>query len=323
MRVPTGGRRGRSVAVFLALVALVFAALLPQSASAGPTLVFDLQSGEVKSAENALQPWYPASVTKIMTAYVTFRALREGRLKLNSPVIVSQNAASQAPSKMGFKPGTVLTVDNALKMMIVKSANDIAMALGETVGGSEAGFVAEMNSVARSIGMTQTVWANPNGLPNDAAHTTARDLGILTRAALTEFPEYSGIFSISAIKHGKRVLRSHNLLLDRYPGTIGMKTGFICASGFNLVAVSKRSGRTLVAVVLGARSGLERAAIAKKILDDGFSSRSLFGGGRGPSIDSLGADQAAAGPTTCARPCAARTGNARASRNSSRMTARR
>ncbi|HOV05219.1 MAG TPA: D-alanyl-D-alanine carboxypeptidase family protein [Kaistiaceae bacterium] len=297
MQVPTTGRRGRPVAVLLVLAALVAAILAPERALAGPSLVFDLESGEVKSAENALQPWYPASVTKIMTAYVTFRALRAGRLTLTSPVVISKNAAAQAPSKMGFKPGTVLTVDNALKMMIVKSANDIAVALGETVAGSEAGFVAEMNEVARSIGMTQTVWANPNGLPNDAAHTTARDLGVLTRAALTEYPEYAGLFSISAIRHGKRVLRSHNLLLDRYPGAIGMKTGFICASGFNLVAASKRGGRTLVAVVLGARSGLERAAIAKSLLDDGFSQRSLFGGGSvRTTINTLGADQAAAGP---------------------------
>ena len=272
--------------VIAAFVAVLVAGLAARPALAGPELVFDLESGAVYDATDALDSWHPASVTKIMTAYVTFRALREGRVKLTTPVVMSKNAAGEPPSKMGFKPGTVLTIDNALKMMLVKSANDVAVALGEAVSGSEGDFVAEMNAVSQLIGMSRTHWANPNGLPNDAQVTTARDLGILTRAVLNDFPEYRGYFAISAIQHGKRVLRSHNKLIDRYPGTIGMKTGFICASGFNMVAASKRGGRTVIAVVLGARSGLERAAIAKKLLDEGFESRSLFAAKR-QTLDQL------------------------------------
>ncbi len=172
---------------------------------------------------------------------------------------------------MGFKVGTVLNVDNALKMMLVKSANDIAMAVAETVGGSQAKFVARMNAEAARLGMASTHYDNPNGLPDNGQLTTARDLAVLASAILADFPEYASYFEIPAIKAGKRVLRSQNKLLEHYRGTTGMKTGFICASGYNIVASARRNGRTLVAVVLGAPSASDRNELAARLLDRGFA----------------------------------------------------
>jgi D-alanyl-D-alanine carboxypeptidase len=164
-----------------------------------------------------------------------------------------------------------MNVDNALKMMLVKSANDIAVAVAETVGGSEPKFAVQMNAAAARLGMVSTHYDNANGLPDDGQLTTARDLAVLARAILTEFPEYRDYFGIPAIKSGKKILRSQNALLERYRGTIGMKTGFICASGYNIVAAAKRGGRTLVAVVLGAGSATERNETAARLLDEGFA----------------------------------------------------
>lgn len=251
-------------------VASVLAAA-PARADIAAYLVFDAKNGAVLDQKNALRPWHPASLTKLMTAYVTFAAMKSGRLKPTSPVYYSANAQSEPPSKMGFKVGTILTVDNALKMVIVKSANDVAVALGEAVSGSEAAFVAEMNRQARALGMTSTRFTNPNGLPDRAQISNARDFGLLAQALYRDYPQYAHYFRIGAIKLGKRVLRSHNIMLRHYPGADGMKTGYICDSGLNLVASARRGGRRIVAVVLGSRSGYERAAITRVLLDRGFS----------------------------------------------------
>lgn len=234
-------------------------------------IVIDAGNGAVLLHENADQPWYPASVTKLMTAYVTFQAIRAGRITMTSPVTVSQNALNQPPSKMGFKVGTVLNVDNALKMVVVKSANDIAVALAEAVGGSEANFLAMMNAEARRLGMLSTNFNNPHGLPNDGQVTTARDMAVLARTVLLEFPEYREYFRIPAIRAGKTIMRSANKLLEHYPGTMGMKTGFICASGFNIAASAERNGRTLIAVVLGAQTADIRNELAASLLSRGFT----------------------------------------------------
>jgi D-alanyl-D-alanine carboxypeptidase len=241
-------------------------------ARAEALLLMEADSGKVLHAENATQPWYPASVTKLMTAYVTLKAVKERRLTLDTLLDVSANATAQAPSKMGFKPGTQVTVDNALKMLMVKSANDVAVVLAEGISGSIEKFADDMNRAARRLGMVQTTYVNPNGLPADAQVTSARDLGILARAIIRELPEYELYWRISAIKFGKRVMRNYNTLIDRYPGADGMKTGFICASGFNLVASANRNGRRLIAVVLGAHSGPVRAVKAAQLLERGFNS---------------------------------------------------
>jgi D-alanyl-D-alanine carboxypeptidase len=243
-------------------------------AGAEALLVIDSESGKVLFAQNAGQPWYPASVTKLMTAYVTLRAVKEGRLNLDTPLVVSSNAAAQAPVKMGFAVGTIVTVDNALKMLMVKSANDMAVVLAEGVAGSIENFADEMNANARSLGMVQSSFVNPNGLPADDQITSARDLAILARALIRELPEYDYYWHLPGIRMGKMVRWNYNTLIGRYPGADGMKTGFICSSGFNLVASATRNGRRLIAVVLGAPSSAARALKAAQLLERGFNTES-------------------------------------------------
>ena len=256
------------------LLAGIAGALSGFSASASAAealLLIEADSGKVLQAQNATYPWYPASVTKLMTTYTTLRAVKEGRITLDTPFTVSANAMAQAPTKMGFKVGTVVTVDNALKMLMVKSANDMAVLLAEGVSGSIDNFAAEMNANAARLGMSQTSYVNPNGLPADGQITSARDLAILARALIREFPEYDYYWHLPGIKFGKRVVRNYNKLLELYPGADGMKTGFICASGFNLVASATRNNRRLIAVVLGAPSSGVRAYKAAKMLEQGFN----------------------------------------------------
>nr|WP_281503027.1 D-alanyl-D-alanine carboxypeptidase family protein [Ancylobacter crimeensis] len=257
------------------------------SAAATPSLLIDVDTGKVLMAEDATKPWYPASVTKLMTAYVTFEALRAGQLTPQTLITVSPVAASQAPSKMGFKPGTQLTVDNTLKMMLVKSANDMAVVLAEGVGGSVPAFVDRMNAAARDLGMDGTHFANPNGLPDPDNVTTARDLAILARALLTQYPEHAELFRLPGIQIGTRVIRNYNKLIDRYPGADGMKTGFICASGFNLVASAKRGDRHVLAVVLGTPSGKARTEAAALLMERGFQQQASIFEKMAPSLTSL------------------------------------
>jgi D-alanyl-D-alanine carboxypeptidase len=246
------------------------AVVTPRAVHAEALLVVEADTGKVLQADNATMPWYPASVTKIMTAYVTLKAVKEGRLSLDTLLTVSPVAASESPSKMGFPPGTQVTVDNALKMMMVKSANDMAVVLAEGVGGSVDGFSAMMNQTALRLGMTQTSYVNPNGLPADGQITSARDLAILARAVIRDLPEYEYFMHIPSIRYGRRVTQNFNKLIGRYPGADGFKTGFICASGYNLVASATRNGKRLIAVVLGASSGQARAVRAAQLLERGF-----------------------------------------------------
>jgi D-alanyl-D-alanine carboxypeptidase len=246
--------------------------LAVDKAAAEALLVIEVDSGRVLFAQNAGNPWYPASVTKLMTTYVTLHAVKEGRLTLDDPLTVSPNAVAQAPVKMGFRAGTQVTVDNALKMLMVKSANDIAVVLAEGVAGSIENFADQMNWHARRLGMVQSSFVNPNGLPADDQITSARDLAILARALIREFPEYDYYWHLPGIRMGKMVQRNYNTLLGRYPGADGMKTGFICAAGFNLVASATRDGRRLIAVVLGAPSSAVRALKAAQLLERGFGS---------------------------------------------------
>ncbi|QND68477.1 D-alanyl-D-alanine carboxypeptidase [Mesorhizobium loti] len=239
-------------------------------ALANPVVVFDLDSGKILQHQDAFKRWYPASLSKLMTAYVTFRAIAAGEVQLDSPIKVTKHSAAEPPSKMGFKPGSVMRLDNALKMMLVKSANDIAMAVGENVGGSQAGFAVRMNAEARRLGMTGTYFVNPNGLFSPEQYTTARDLALLVMAIRKEFPQYAPWFSIEGLAVGKKAIPNYNLLIGRYPGADGMKTGFVCPSGFNMIGSATRNGRTLVAVVLGEKSAVTRAETAARLLDQGF-----------------------------------------------------
>jgi D-alanyl-D-alanine carboxypeptidase len=253
--------------------AMLASAATPARAEA--TLLVDAATGKVLQQHDAAQPWYPASLSKLMTLYVTLSAIRDHRITFDTLCTVSHNAAAQAPTKMGFPVGTQVTVDNAIKMMMVKSANDMAVMLSECVDGTIDNFAQEMTDTAHRLGMSESNFVNPNGLPADGQIVSARDLAILARALLREFPQYSFYWHIPAIQYGRRIVRNYNPLLGRYPGTDGMKTGFICASGFNLVATATRDNKQLIAVVLGAPSGAARAVKAAEMLESGFKQNPL------------------------------------------------
>lgn len=276
---------------FAATIALSLGAgvAMPSPAAAqqiGPTIVVDVATGQVLQSDRAGAPWLPASLTKMMTAYVALSQVRQGRVSLNTGLTVSQRAARAAPSRMGFRPGTVITIDNALKIIMVKSANDVSITIAEGLGGSVENFAAMMNAEARRLGMTATHFVNPNGLPATGQQTSARDMAVLARALMREFPEQSLLWRMPAIRYGNRVIRNHNHLIGRYPGADGFKTGFTCASGFNVVATATRGGRQLIVVVLGATSARGRAETAAGLFERHFASF----GGTGVSLDSVAND---------------------------------
>jgi D-alanyl-D-alanine carboxypeptidase len=268
------------------LAAAAFA--VPRAAEATPSLVVDVASGQVYSQDQATASWYPASLTKLMTAYVALEAVKAGRITMETPLMMSPRAARMAPSKMGFRPGSEVTLQNALVMLMVKSANDIAVAIAEGVSGSVEAFADDMNRASQKLGMTQSVWVNPNGLPDSRQVTSARDLAVLGRALYLQFPEYSNLWNIGAMQLGNSVHATHNGLLGRYPGADGMKTGFTCPAGFNLVASASHGGQRIIAVVLGAPSAAARTAKAAALLDRAFQT--------GGSIGSL-ASLPSSGPT--------------------------
>lgn len=235
------------------------------------SIAVDVDTGKVLAQRRATERRYPASTTKLMTAYLALKALREERAALNTPVIMTRRAAAEPPSKMGYQPGSVMRLDNALRMMLVKSANDVAYAIGQTIGeGSMETFVSMMNETAKRLGMLDTRFINPNGLPGDGQYSSAKDLAILGVAIRREFPAFSDFFNTEAISNGKRVMKNGNKLLGRFDGADGMKTGYICASGFNLVSSATREGQTIVAVVIGANGTIERERTAAEILEAGF-----------------------------------------------------
>ena len=249
-------------------------------ASAGPALVFEPYNGTVFYAEDPDAQWFPASLTKLMTAYVTFEALKAGSVTPDTKLICSKEATEQAPSKLWLKVGESITLDVALKVLIVESANDVAVMIAEGVAGSQEAFVQRMNEAAQHLGMTRTNFANVNGLPDERQVTSARDLAKLARAIIIAFPEHADLFTTVEVQVGKQILRTHNGLLVSLPGADGMKTGFVCDSGFNVVASATRDGRKLVAVVLGEQSLATRRVRATDLLENGFKRyfwKSLFG----------------------------------------------
>ncbi|ABR61402.1 penicillin-binding protein [Sinorhizobium medicae] len=258
-----GDRLGR-MGTLAGACAIFLAAVLP--ASANPRLVIDVDTLKVYEHQDIFQKWYPASLTKLMTAYITFRAIKADQLTLESPVVMTKNAASEPPSKMFYKPGQKMTLDSALKMMLVKSANDVAVAIAETVGGTEQAFIERMNAEARRIGMTSSRFINPHGLPGEGQYTTARDLAVLAVTLKREFPQYASYFALEGFTTGKKDYPNYNMLIGRFEGADGMKTGFICASGFNQVSSAVRSGRRVVSVVLGEDSLGARADESARLL---------------------------------------------------------
>lgn len=256
---------GKTVLALALLISVAPAAL------SGPSILVDVTNGVVLAAKEPHRRWYPASLTKLMTAYLALKAIRDTEKTEKSPVVITQNAASEPPSKMGYPVGSKLTLENAIKIMMVKSANDVSVAVGESIAGSEVGFVKMMNAEAERLGMAGTRFANPHGLPDKRQYTTARDLAVLVSAMRREFPDQTRFYKLEAIQAGNKLMENYNVLIGRFDGADGMKTGFICASGFNLAASATRNGRTLTAIVLGAKGPEERAERAANMLAEGFA----------------------------------------------------
>ncbi|MFT4956574.1 MAG: D-alanyl-D-alanine carboxypeptidase [Brevundimonas sp.] len=233
-------------------------------------IVVDAESGEVLFARRADNPRYPASITKVMTLYMTFEALTEGRIELDDMITVSPRAASQPPSKLGLAAGQRISVEDAIHALTVRSANDIAVAIAEHVGGSEARFAAMSTLRAQELGMTQSRFVNPHGLPDSRQISSARDLAILSRAVMRDYPQYYHYFGRQHWVYNGRQYGNTNGLLHSGNGYDGIKTGFTNASGYNLAASAVRDGRRIITVVLGGRSSRTRNAHVAELMDTGF-----------------------------------------------------
>ncbi|MDQ0317130.1 D-alanyl-D-alanine carboxypeptidase [Amorphus orientalis] len=269
--ISTSGDWARTALRFAAAILLTLACLTAtaQTASANPkyaAMVVDANTGETLFARHADAKRYPASLTKIMTLYVVFEELRAGRMALDTPIKVSAHAAKQVPSKIGFKPGQTIETRDAIRALVTKSANDVAAAVAEHISGSEGAFAERMTRTARRLGMSSTTYKNASGLPNSAQVTTARDQIRLGIAIQRNFPVYYSYFQTRSFTYRGVAHRNHNRLLGRVEGVDGIKTGFINASGFNLVTSVKRDGRYIVAAVFGGRTGRSRDAHMEELI---------------------------------------------------------
>lgn len=234
------------------------------------SLVLDAQTGKVISSRFADKTVHPASLTKMMTLYMVFRELEAGRLNLDSKVPVSRHAAGQPPSKAGVAAGKSVRVEDVIGLLVTRSANDMAAAAAEKISGTEAQFGQDMTKVAHAMGMTKTRFVNASGLPDPRQVTTARDMAILARALLYHYPQYYHYFSLVDYRFNGQNYHTHNRMMETFKGMDGLKTGFINASGFNLVASAKRDGRRLIGVVFGGRSWQTRNSHMAELLNAGF-----------------------------------------------------
>ena len=250
-------------------LAAVFLTLRPAFAGYS-SVVIDDTNGDVLHEMNADVVNYPASLTKIMTLYLAFEALTENRLSLKDSVTVSDTASVQAPSKIGLEPGESIAVENLILGIVTKSANDAAVVLAEAVAGSESAFAQKMTAKAHQLGMTATEFRNASGLPDPDQVTTARDMAILARAVMHDFPQYYHYFGTPRFAYNGMVFENHNRMLKTYAGADGLKTGYIRASGFNLVTSAERGGRRLIGVVMGSQSPSARNAQMARLLDASF-----------------------------------------------------
>ncbi|GAB4354409.1 MAG: hypothetical protein Kow0026_13010 [Oricola sp.] len=249
----------QAVSTFLAVAMLV--AAFTVSASANPkyaSVVIDANTGKTLYARHADSPRYPASLTKMMTLYLLFEAMEQGKVSKSTPIVFSRHAASMQPSKLGIPAGRSITVENAILALVTKSANDVAAAVGEYLGGTESNFARMMTAKARALGMKNTTFRNASGLPDPHQVTTARDMAILGIALQEHFPRQFKYFSTPSFRFGNANFRNHNRLLGRVRGVDGIKTGYTRASGFNLVTSVHRDGRSIVAVVMGGQTGASR-----------------------------------------------------------------
>ncbi len=233
-------------------------------------IVIDAETGQILHATNPDRLRHPASLTKMMTLYITFQALEAGKIGYNQYLPISANAAEQAPSKLGLRPGQRIRVEDAILGLVTESANDAAVVLAEWLGGSEHGFAQLMTRQARALGMTRTNFDNPSGLPDDGQITTARDMAILGDALIHHYPQFYPFFSRDSFTYAGLYHHNHNHLMDRYDGMDGIKTGYIRASGFNLVASAKRGNVRLIGVVFGGHSAVARDNQMAQLLDEAF-----------------------------------------------------
>jgi len=263
-------RQAGKVAATVALGTLMTLGIAAQTI-AGPHILVDLTTGKVIEHDQAFQRWYPASLTKLMVTYTTFDMLRSGKVTLSNRIVMSKASAGQPASKLYLRPGDSMSLDDALKAMLTKSANDLAYAIAENLGGDMPTFVNMMNAEANRLGMYSTHFINPNGLPGEGQYTSARDLAVLVMALRREFPQYAGYFSLEGIKIGKRQYGNYNKLIGRFAGADGMKTGFICASGYNQISTATRNGHTMLSIVLGADTLLARSDLSAALLDKGMA----------------------------------------------------
>ncbi len=234
-------------------------------------ITVDARTGEILFSKDMDGTRHPASLTKMMTLYVVFQELKAGRITLQTPLQVSRRAARMAPSKMGLKPGSTISVENAIKALVIKSANDVAAVIGENLEGTEGAFASRMTRTARQIGMSRTTYRNASGLPNPGQITTARDQATLGLRLMRDFPQYYPYFRATSFTYRGRTIRTHNRLVGRFQGTDGIKTGYVNASGYNLVTSTKRDGKRLVGVVLGGRSAGARNAYMVSMLNKMFA----------------------------------------------------
>jgi D-alanyl-D-alanine carboxypeptidase len=268
LRIRTGARYGLRWGLFGFVAAVLALSSNPTHAAPYADIVVDANSGAVLHATNPDARRHPASLTKIMTLYLLFEQLEAGKLKLDSPLKVSAEAAGQTPTKLGLKPGSTLAVEDAIKGMLTRSANDAAVVVAEAIAGTEADFAKLMTRKAQALGMKGTVYKNASGLPDDNQVTTARDQSTLGRAIQERFPRYYKYFSIRSFTFRGQSIANHNHLLGKVEGVDGIKTGYINASGFNLVTSVHRGNRYLVAVVMGGSSGGSRDARMRELISE-------------------------------------------------------
>lgn len=271
----TCGKAGRILAVAMAAVVV---SQVVHAEDRYAAFVIDVSNGSVLFSRYAEDRRYPASLTKIMTLYLVFEELDAGRIRKDTPLKASQNAANQAPSKLGLRAGETITVDQAIRALVTKSANDVAVVVAENLGGSVAAFADRMTRTGRAIGMTRTQFRNPHGLPDKNQYTTARDMATLAIQTMRRFPQYYAYYQTRSFTWKSATYANHNKLLGRVPGVDGMKTGYISASGFNLVSSMRRDGRHIVGVVMGGRTGSSRDAHMRELLEGNIKRAAVSGG---------------------------------------------
>lgn len=250
---------------------LIFLALLCPFGARGAEIVFEIGSNKVLLEADADRPWHPASLTKLMTAYLTLEALKSGQLSEDQVLVASAQVAEQPITSLGLAEGAEIDVATALQALILRSANDVAVLLAEAIDGSEVDFARHMTQKARALGMASTLYVNASGLPNDAQITTARDQAILVRALIRDFPKAYGLFGTQEMVWAGDWLPNINGILDSLEGADGLKTGFTCKSGYNLAVSAKRGGHRIVAIILGARSPDQRTAKGHELIDHAFA----------------------------------------------------